>query len=180
LTGTDALDADIVFSLWKMPGHKMLLHDGVRLLLTAQINHKILRIVLDASVHDGCPFALVLPARRDMRTSLLLAPRVVAIVASSRRPRRAGRPRPNRQMMTHLRSLQALDGEAAGASHREIAEAIFGAQDVFERWSTDSELRAQIRYLLRRGHDLTTGGYRRLYSSARREQGESAASPDSP
>ena len=44
------------------------------------------------------------------------------------------------------RYLQALDGEAAGATHREIAIAIFGEQDVWQRWTHDnSEIRAPIR-----------------------------------
>lgn len=70
--------------------------------------------------------------------------------------------------MLHLRALQALDGEVAGASHREIAEVIFGAEDVFQRWATNSELRAQVRYLLRRGHHLVNTGYRQLPSRSRR------------
>ena len=64
--------------------------------------------------------------------------------------------------MTHMRALHALDGWLAGASHRDIAIALFGAKRVAEAWSSVSELRAQTRYYIRRARDLMEGGYRKL------------------
>jgi hypothetical protein len=61
-----------------------------------------------------------------------------------------------------MRILQALDAALARASHREIAAAVFSQARVSQRWSADGELRAQVRHLIRRGEELTTGGYRRL------------------
>jgi hypothetical protein len=164
LTGDHALAATVAFSLWKMPGYKMLLHDGAGVLLSAQINHQIVRLTLDRTVEEARPFAFSLSARPDVRAACPAIKTVLALFASSMPFRSPAKARPNRQFMLHMRALQALDGEAAGASHREIAEVIFGAQDIFERWSTNSELRAQIRYLLRRGHPLVSSGYRQLPS----------------
>lgn len=66
------------------------------------------------------------------------------------------RKRPGRIALMHMRVLQALDGVDAGASHREIASAIFGADIVAARWHADSELRARVRHLIRRGRELTS------------------------
>jgi hypothetical protein len=73
-----------------------------------------------------------------------------------------------------MRTLQALDGEAAGESQREIASVIFGESDVWQRWTTNSELRAQLRYFLRCGHQLVEGGYLNLLrgSPSGTEEGE--------
>lgn len=61
-----------------------------------------------------------------------------------------------------MQSLQALDGHLAGASERDIAIAIFGTRMVTEKWHGDSELRARVRYLIRRGRTGMSGGYRSL------------------
>ena len=81
-----------------------------------------------------------------------------------------------------MRTLQALDGEAAGESQRDIASVIFGESDVWRRWTTNSELRAQLRYLLRRGHQLVDGGYLDLLRGPRSEteEGEFHEEPESP
>jgi len=61
-----------------------------------------------------------------------------------------------------MRALQALDGALASASHRDIGESIFGPEAMTSRWHADSELRAQLRHLIRRGRALMNGGYRTL------------------
>ena len=70
--------------------------------------------------------------------------------------------RPDRIALLHMRSLQTVDGLDAGATQREIAQALFGAAVVAERWHDLGELRAQVRRLARRGRALVDGGYRRL------------------
>jgi hypothetical protein len=67
-----------------------------------------------------------------------------------------------RDEIFHMRALRALDADQAGAAHKDIAVALFGESDVFQRWERNSELRAQIRHLLRRGRALSQGGYRAL------------------
>ena len=57
--------------------------------------------------------------------------------------------------------LQALDGAIAGASHREIAVAIYGQGRVDADWNDPKEnLKDHIRKTVRRGFLLMNGGYR--------------------
>lgn len=59
--------------------------------------------------------------------------------------------------------LRALDGHLAGASHRQIATALWGERRVAEEWSDPRRnLRDQIRRAVHRGCRLMTGGYRRF------------------
>jgi hypothetical protein len=70
------------------------------------------------------------------------------------------RPRDDtRSALLHLRALQAPDAAQAGASHRQIAQTLFGLEVVMLRWHEDGELRAQIRHLLRRARAYMGGGY---------------------
>lgn len=61
-----------------------------------------------------------------------------------------------------IRTLQALDAHLDGASIRQTAEALFGAERVKADWYRDTPLRDQVRYLIRRGRYLMEGGYREL------------------
>ena len=61
-----------------------------------------------------------------------------------------------------LHTLQALDATLAGASLREVAEGLFGADAVAADWHADGDLRARVRRLVRRGDALMRSGYRRL------------------
>jgi len=64
--------------------------------------------------------------------------------------------------------LQAVDGRAAGASYREIAEAIYGAPRVAsDPWKT-SALRDATIDLVKDGLSLIAGDYRRLLRHRRR------------
>ncbi|WP_394890376.1 DUF2285 domain-containing protein [Mesorhizobium sp. AaZ16] len=59
--------------------------------------------------------------------------------------------------------LQALDGSLAGASHQEIAIALFGRRRVEQDWShPGGHLRDQVRRAVRRGRYLMGGGYRQF------------------
>ncbi|MDA4848877.1 DNA -binding domain-containing protein [Hoeflea poritis] len=61
--------------------------------------------------------------------------------------------------------LRALDGSLAGASHREIAEALIGEWRVDSDWTDPGEhLRDRIRRAVRRGHALVDNGYRAFLS----------------
>ena len=72
------------------------------------------------------------------------------------------RPRPAPAAMLELHTLQALDATLAGASLREVAEGLFGADAVAADWHADGDLRARVRRMVRRGNALMRGGYRRL------------------
>jgi hypothetical protein len=64
-------------------------------------------------------------------------------------PRRPARPTP--AALLELHTLQALDATLAGASLREVAEGLFGADAVAADWHADGDLRARVRRLVRRG-----------------------------
>jgi len=59
--------------------------------------------------------------------------------------------------------LQALDGARVGASHREIACALFGSERVDRDWSDPgNHLRDRVRRAIKRGRYLMHGGYKGL------------------
>lgn len=61
------------------------------------------------------------------------------------------------------RMLQALDGTEAGATHREIANTIFGLEVVRSEWRGASDhLRLKVQRLVREARRLACGGYRAL------------------
>jgi hypothetical protein len=57
-------------------------------------------------------------------------------------------------------ALIALDGRAAGASHRQIAVVLHGKKRVVDTWQVG--LKERVRRHLARGIALSAGGYRRL------------------
>ncbi len=65
---------------------------------------------------------------------------------------------------TRLRNtLVALDGSLNGATYREIAELIHGSESVADAWrGSRRDLKDRMVRLVRRGHHLSTGGYRDL------------------
>jgi hypothetical protein len=77
-------------------------------------------------------------------------------------PAAAARSRPTPAALQELHTLQALDATLAGASLREIAEGLFGAEAVTAGWYADGGLRSRVRRLVGRGRALMRGGYRRL------------------
>ena len=59
-------------------------------------------------------------------------------------------------------ALRGLDGRLAGATHREIARALFGDDAIPDRDWISHELRDQTARLIRLGYGMMRGGYRRL------------------
>ncbi|MEO9162133.1 MAG: DUF2285 domain-containing protein [Casimicrobiaceae bacterium] len=149
------------FDLWALPGHKVLCHDGRHLILNLVGGSERVRIAVDLDLGHGMAFGYVVPAgfvstwQAARRADLLMPPRgertfrVVATAAS-------------RDAIVHMRTLQALDGVRAGASQRNVAAVLFGADRVIKEWAPDSELRARTRHYVRRGRALMSGEYRRL------------------
>ena len=153
--------------MWAIAGRKALVHDGRRLVLLVFLGGRILRIAIAGNVSDGEAFAYVVPAgvRAQARWNAVAASR--SLLEGTRITKASAvQTRPDRVALAHMRSLQALDGTLAEASQREIASAIFGRSLVDDNWHADSELRAQMRYLVRRGQALMRGGYGRLVASA--------------
>ncbi|MCO7486983.1 DUF2285 domain-containing protein [Stenotrophomonas maltophilia] len=153
------------FSLWHVPGHKQLVHDGARLVLTARSPGQCLRFVLASGLEDG--MAVIRAHRRGGTVPMRDGATGPALAAT--------RPRPSSTALLELHTLQALDATLAGASLREVAEGLFGADAVASGWHADGDLRARVRRLVRRGDALMRGGYRRLAQLAPSGKGRSSA-----
>jgi len=154
------------FQFWRIPGEKSLVHDGMRLRLTARHHPAVTRAVLAPDLAADEPYAFSVPAG-DHVQARCRAVNEFAASYHTRHGRQSKSPavRPTRSALTHMRVLQALDGARVGASQRDIAAAIFGDGAVQASWAPDSELRAQTRYLLKRGDALAGGGYRTLLNA---------------
>lgn len=151
------------FSVWRLPGPKTLsVHARHDLVLATGVGGGTLVLTVDAGLLLGDAYAFRVPAATEPDE----AARVMVGVRSAMRGVAPSADESSssvsRTALVHLRALQALDGIAAEASHRTIARVLFGAEEVTRRWTGDGELRAQVRYLLRRARALRDGGYRSL------------------
>ena len=156
-------DAD-AFEFWRVPGRKQLIHDGKRLVLVSHWPGCCLRLALAPGLEDGMAYlyatrACAAPCARYRTLATELDALSAATVAA---PAAAARSRPTPAAVLELHTLQALDATLAGASLREVAEGLFGADAVVADWHKDSALRARVRRLVRRGEALMRGGYRSL------------------
>lgn len=152
------------FEFWRIPGHKRLIHDGKRLVLTAHWSGCCVRLALAPGLADGMAYlyavracATACASYRTITAKLDMLATVDAAV-----PAAAARSRPTPAALLELHTLQALDAALAGASLRETAIGLFGADAVAAGWYTDGGLRSRVRRLVRRGQSLMRGGYRRL------------------
>jgi len=146
------------FDLWRIPGRKRLALDGRDLSLTADLSAQRMRLSLSGALADGAAYASAVPLTPRLRGQLD-AFNVQAEALEGHAPHLDPARAVTRAAQLHLRALQALDASQAGASHRDIAQALFGLEAVVLRWHEDGELRAQVRHLLRRAEALMTGGY---------------------
>lgn len=147
------------FRLWDIPGHKTLVDDGRHLRLASAVGCNVARMTLARGLSDGMPYAYGVRAGRQANARWRAIKAKLAVLNAIPA---ASHSRPDRAALTHMRSLQALDGVLAGASQRQVAEAVFGRRAVAERWHADGDLRAQVRRMIRAGKTLMNGGYRRL------------------
>lgn len=118
-----------------------------------------MRVHLDRSGAD--PPAVLLPLDR------LFEVRVAAVLRLWR-AFNGRNPGPNPSALSEARisrlvlALRALDGRLDGATHREIATSLFGANAVPKRDWISHELRDRTARLVRLGVAMMDGGYRRL------------------
>ena len=152
------------FEFWRVPGRKHLIHDGKRLVLVSRWPGCCMRLALAPGLEDGMAYlyatrACATPCTRYRTLAAELDALAAATVAE---PAASARSRPTPAALLELHTLQALDATLAGASLREVAEGLFGADAVAADWHADSALRARVRRLVRRGDALMRGGYRRL------------------
>ncbi len=151
------------FHLWSIPGDKSLIHHGAAVQLTARRWRRVQRASLAPDLADEDAYAFCVPAGGNVRERLRAVSDFIGCYHVAQPPAAQDEPaRPSRSELMHLRMLQALDGAAAKASHRQIAAAVFGESVAQLQWRPDGELRAQVRYLLKRGRALRESGYRSL------------------
>jgi len=162
------------FAFWRIPGHKQLIHDGKRLVLVARWPGRCLRFALTPGLEDGMAVAYA------ARPGAAAPPHGFADSVAQASPLAVARPRPTLAALLELHTLQALDAALAGASLREVAEGLFGADAVAADWHADGDLRARVRRLVRRGDALMRGGYRRLAQLAPLEKGRFAGDAKRP
>ncbi|MCI2810678.1 DUF7011 domain-containing protein [Eoetvoesiella caeni] len=172
----DPMPEATLFTLWRIPGDKSLMHDGVRLVLRVRWPGGCLRLALAPGLADGMAYVYAMRAGADLLAhaqALTLEMSKLAL-ASNAIPIAVVRPRPALSALQELHTLQALDATLAGASLRDIAEGLFGPKTVVRDWHADGALRARMRRLVRRGDTLMRGGYRRLAQLPAPVQGRSS------
>lgn len=156
-----AADA-VSFDFWRIAGHKRLFHDGHHLALTVWSPGRWQRFALAPGMEQDMSYVCAMHG--DDRVPPCF---VVSDPASWSR----SRARPGRAALLETHTLQALDAILAGATLREVAEALYGTGWVAADWHADSALRARVRRLAQRGILLMRGGYRRLLQHVPAKQG---------
>lgn len=163
------------FDLWHVPGRKRLTLGETGLTLLTELSAQRLRVSLADDLSDGAAYTCTVPLGPG-RHGQLDAFNTQAQVLRGHAPAEYSTRAVTRAALLHLRALQALDGAQAGASQRDIAQALFGLEAV-GRWQADGELRAQIRYLLRRAEAYMSGGYLALAGIRRTAAGSPGDGP---
>jgi hypothetical protein len=125
--------------------------------------------IIEGTLLDG-PVSLNLHVDAGERLARSLAP-----MARLAHYLRHGQIKPSKARVDHsLRRgqvLQALDGLAASAGHREIARILFGASAVDRDWNAASDhMRSRTRRLIARARYLLEGGYRELFAPSGRDE----------
>lgn len=170
----DAVD----FAFWRLPGIKHLTHDGKRLVLVLRWPGCSLRLAIAPGLDEGMAYAYAFRAGTHLQVLAAGLHKLAATIDAM--PVAATWPRPSRTALQELHTLQALDATLAGASLRGVAEGLFGADAVAADWHADSDLRARVRRLRRRGEALMRGGYRRLAQLPMLEKGRSTSTAKRP
>lgn len=148
------------FDPWTFPGRKAIGHDGRRLALKLCRRGRSWHLHIAGALDTGMPFTFAIAPDDRAGARLREAHEMLTVIAEGAADL-AGRRSATEATIT-MQSLQALDGHLGGASERDIAIAIFGTRMVTEKWHGDSELRARVRYFIRRGRTMMNGGYRSL------------------
>jgi hypothetical protein len=158
----DPLPDAVVFEFWRIPGRKHLIHDGRRLVLVTRWPGCCLRLAFAPGLADGMAYAYAIRACATPCARYHALGAELDKLAADPVPAAAVRPRPPPAALLELHTLQALDATLAGASLRQVAEGLFGAETVTDGWHADSGLRSKVRRLVQRGKTLMRSGYRRL------------------
>lgn len=125
-----------------------------------------LQLILPGNLHPEAPLSLLLPLDSLFEDRTWAAQRLWALTRGQPSPPLGLTPQQRDRLAQMLR---AVDGRDDGASHRRIAEALFGADRVprGDAWK-GSDLRSRTIRLVADGLALVRGGYRRLLRWRRR------------
>jgi hypothetical protein len=129
---------------------------------TASMKSNTWRVHVADGLADDDRIAIAIPMDEFARRRVAAADRFIVNLKQKSASSRESLRETNRADRFHSSVLQALDGAATGATHRQIAVAIYGQRRVSASWTPDGDLRARIRYFLKRGSALVDGGYRKL------------------
>lgn len=154
------------FSFWRIPGRKHLVHAGSELVIEVGSGPQRARASLSTELEDGSACAFALPLDAPLRTRFADYRALARTFEGDPTPSSCARP-VTRAGLLHLRALQALDATQAGASQRDIVDALFGTEAARLHWHADGELRAQVRHLVSRADALMRGDYLHLAGVSR-------------
>ena len=110
---------------------------------------------------EAQPTAVLLPLDRLFEVRVAAALRLWRAL-NGRQPGRSPAALSDARRKRLILSLRALDGRLEGATHRQVAAALFGADAIPDRDWISHDLRDRTARLVRLGVALMNGGYRRL------------------
>ena len=119
----------------------------------------VLRVQIDAA--DIIPPAVLLPLDRLFEIRVAAALHFFRALTGRNSGPHPTALSPARRVRLML-ALRGLDGRMAGATHREIARALFANDAIDDRDWISHELRDRTARLVRLGFTMMRGGYRRL------------------
>ena len=153
-----AADTTLPFSLWSEPGRKAIAigPDGAQVIIQAAGGSHRLLFEAPDDLSEPMDLELRLDAPDGNRDQFEAARRFLFERQGDRARTLPVHPRAPLMMQM----LQVADGRALGASQREIAEVLFGTDEVAAEWAVSDRLKSRIRYLERRGTVFIQGGYR--------------------
>lgn len=156
--------ARIEFSVRELPCNVsvMRMPDGIEHVRLFEAGRAIQLLCRGESIL-GDPVFLNIPyaGLRESKQRLLMLERLIALDETGEFLPELFKPHPRARRIRV--ALQALDGDLAGARHREIAEAILGAEAVAAGWSGETRFaKSRFYRYLYYGRALMEGGYRAL------------------
>ncbi|SOC24751.1 DUF2285 domain-containing protein [Thalassospira xiamenensis] len=126
------------------------------LLLSDQYRHLQIMIAEGTLLEGPVRLRFIVSGMKRLKEQALALQRFCALYRTGQFPN-ALYPAERRALRWKM-MLQAWDGRQAGASHREIAEVLYGHRTVAEDWSAGF-LRTRVQRLLRGADGLVHGGY---------------------
>lgn len=131
------------------------------LLLSDGVHHLQIEVTAGSLLDGPVRFRYELSGFKHIEAKTLTLRRFMLLRQLGRFPR--GLYPPERRARRWAMALQVYDAVQAGASHREIAAALFGEKAVREDWCGRSDyLRLRVQRLVRMADKLVNGGYRDL------------------